>query len=402
MQYLDAADKLIAGAEAAYNVYQRGSQLANRSQGVYNDIAGAISNVGGYYGKRSRVKAFPGFKDTDSRDYARVVRKSARSVSRRRGKLVGIKSQDGKDHVGYGGRRKRRKSKVTFKKVVRKVNRLAKEIPKQYFTRRHLLAYRFGDGATENSKTLYEIPVAMAADYEGTIDSMGVNTVTDFRTKNTAVRIRFFGEVLLKNNSNQACDIRYKTVICSSDGNQSYCDYLLLDYAKRGLTGLPTVSAAASGSATTAALARRVTFSGAQLTLPMMSSSHANKNFKVKTACVSMTLGPGDEVKIPIKHSRIYRVETSVVEGSPTYNGGDILLLLEVQGRLGHQPTTNTSLVGFSPHALDATLERKLTAVYYGDYGLKEMEIATNLDATNLNNPLQADDEKSNAAYSIV
>lgn len=295
-------------------------------------------------------------------------------------------------------KRKRKGKNIGNRALSKRIGKLERDIPTQtkHFWQSVPWTIRPGN---YNRRTFFQVPAITSAVVESCIDSLdGV----DFTTKNSRLKIACYVRNEIRNNSTAVMKFKYCYVRAKEDHAKNFIQRTRVDLEDRGLSFVLATTGETAASATTALVPFHQDLDNAEMQYPLFSARDTESAFDKLTKVETIILGPGDVFNVPVTFNWIYHPEDVdrhaelISPASPAATQvykGDVFLICSAEGGIQHNETTNPDLVSLSNWRVDAVMYRKMKVKYYGDYGLKEYEAISSLNATNVTGPVQAEED---------
>lgn len=256
----------------------------------------------------------------------------------------------------------------------------------------------------ENEKRVFLIPMLDRQRMENSMDNIkyanlagtGVNFAAPGATPLVLLQ-NLYMELLLKNAMTSNMQVKYKFVSPTDDSEESYLDHLNEDYQSRGI-GNVAKAPALTPNTLRANIPERLVYNIDQLYFPIGSTNATRKKYRDLTKMKSVTLGPGDSIKMVYTRKR-HRYRPEDHDQDPdSYKKNEVYLLISLVGDLAHgnaDGTDFTDVVGFGATSGDSMRRIVWDVVYDDGLGKQDHEENNDGDYSNFTSPQHVDNHQS-------
>lgn len=295
-------------------------------------------------------------------------------------------------------RRTKKKKKFNAKKEIAKVRRLIPKTSTKTFRDFKTIVLQ---AISPNEHTIYDITCFNKGDYDGyaaDLTKVDTNTVADYTTSNTSLKMSQYYKLMMKNNMTSNAELSYAFFICKDDDNESPIQSIREELTDRGYIGLPTVTSLTGATATSSEKPLRLV-NGAGTTpyhIPVFGGGALRRNWRMVGHVKSAVVGPGDTIDLVwARKNFTYKPEVLDQEASFSYiSNYSVRLVISIKGSLGHD-ATNPDLVGRSGYQFDCEEQKQVMVRYSNPKGLHEVEYTDTLTNVNFTDPKHADNHAS-------
>ncbi len=284
-------------------------------------------------------------------------------------------------------KRKRKKSKPSVKKDIRKLKKRMGDLPtKSVKMVKKTVPFKLRVNSSPNYVSCFFMPVRTQTDLFNEITDV---FDVDYTLKKTSIQVtKAFHQIRLANNTNANIKVSYQYVKCVDDDQESYVTNVLEYGRDRGdwtLIDQPTVTPAVGPNSNTALIPEN-------FQLSIDDGFHNAKVFGVHPQkwepmgpVLKARIGPSDTLKISRTiPAQVFKPENNLNEAF-RYKQKDVFIMFKLEGDLVQKTgLTDTNLIGFSPTALIGSHFISYNLSTYDGLGQRIHSYTSLTDRTNL------------------